>query len=151
VEEIARRLPSGGLVGIDTSPFIYHLEGNVSRQKVIEPFFSDLAAGRVNGVTSVVTLLELLVRPIELEAHEAARDFESFLYGYPNLRVVDVDRGVARLAAKLRASYRLAAADCLQLGSAINAGASVFLTNDRALARVGELRILLVDDLIRTI
>lgn len=144
--EVADALPPGALVGIDTSPFIYHLEASPGREDVVRGFFASLARGSVRGVTSVVTLLELLVRPLQLAHADAARDFESFLYEYPNLVVLDIDRSIARRAAEIRARYRLAAADSLQVAAAMEAGAVAFLTNDRALRRVQELQTLIVDD-----
>lgn len=143
---IADAVPPGSLVAIDTAPFIYQLEGNIEREAVIKPFFSDLAAGVVRGVTSVVTLLEILVRPYQQAAANAARDYEAFLYQFPHLVVSDIGRDISRAAAQLRATYRVAAADSLQLATALEAGAAAFLSNDRALQRVRELPILIVDD-----
>lgn len=143
---VADALANGGLIGIDTSPFIYHLEGSPGREAVIKPFFVDLARGLIQGVTSVVTLLEILVRPYQLDLADVTRDYESFLYKYPHLSVLDIDRDIARDAARLRARYRLPAADSLQLATCLQAGAAAFLTNDRALQRVEELRVLIVDD-----
>ena len=107
MERIAQSVPAGGLVGIDTSAFIYHLEADATRGPAVGQFFEDLAAGTVLGVTSVLTLLELLVQPFRMGRRDAAADFEAFLYEYPHLRVVDVDREITRTAAELRATYRL--------------------------------------------
>jgi predicted nucleic acid-binding protein len=54
---------------------------------------------------------------------------------------------VAARAAELRARYRLKLADALQLALALQAGCEAFLTNDLALRRVAELRVLVLDDL----
>jgi predicted nucleic acid-binding protein len=97
-------------------------------------------------VTSVVTLLEILVRPLQLGRRDVARDYETFVYQYPNLAVLEIDRDIARLAADLRARYRVATADGLQLATALKTGAAAFLTNDRRLQRVQDLAVLVVDD-----
>lgn len=65
---IAEALAPGSLIGIDTPAFIYHLEGTPERDAVVAQFFLDLARGAVRGVTSVVTLLEVLVRPLPLRS-----------------------------------------------------------------------------------
>jgi predicted nucleic acid-binding protein len=54
---------------------------------------------------------------------------------------------VAARAAELRAHYRLRLADALQVALALHAGCEAFLTNDLALRRVSELRILELDEL----
>ncbi len=140
-------LPAGSIIGIDTSPFIYQLEAAPGRLGIVAPFFQALARGKFFGVTSVLTLMELAVRPLQLGRPEVADDYELTLQNYPNLTVIDVNRQIARRAAELRAAYRLRPADSLQVSTAIVAGASTFLTNDRDLARhpLG-VQVLLVDN-----
>jgi predicted nucleic acid-binding protein len=61
------------------------------------------------------------------------------LIHFPHLVLVDVTRDVARRAAQLRAHYRLRPAGALQVAAALDHGATAFVTNDRALARLNEL------------
>lgn len=68
------------------------------------------------------------------------------LMGYPNLDILDVTREIARRAAEMRARHRLRAIDGLQVATAIQAGATAFLTNDQCLRRVDEIPVLLIDD-----
>ncbi len=53
----------------------------------------------------------------------------------------------AERAAALRARYHLRLPDALQIAVALEAGCEAFLTNDRALKRVAELRVLVLDEL----
>lgn len=105
-------------------------------------------AGQWRAVTSTVTLMELTVRPWQLGRAAVAREYEALLVHFPHLTVADVTRDVARRAAQLRAIYSLRPADALQVATALVHGATVFVTNDRSLARLSPvLDVVLLDDL----
>src|SRR5436309_12913849 len=132
---VADRLAPGALVGIDTAVFIYELENNHAYASVVNPFFAELQRGTIRGVTSVVTLMEIMVGPLQLGTPGLAAGIEATLLAYPNLAVLDVTRPIARRAADLRARHRLAPIDSLQVATALEAGATAFPTNDRGLRR----------------
>jgi len=134
-------------VGVDTMVFIYHLEDHPTYAKLTQPLFEAWEEGRSAGVTSVITLLELLVRPKQKGQEEVARNYLELLTTYPNLDIVGVDVEVAELAAGLRAKYGIRTPDALQLATALWAGAGGFITNDGRLKRVGELEVVLLDEL----
>jgi len=58
-----------------------------------------------------------------------------------------IDQDVAHQAAELRATYNITLADALQIAVALHMGCEAFLTNDGALERVKELRVLVVEKL----
>jgi predicted nucleic acid-binding protein len=64
-----------------------------------------------------------------------------------NFRTLPIDVTTATSAADLRARYNLRTPDALQIATAITAGCNAFLTNDAALQRVSELRVLVLDQL----
>lgn len=65
----------------------------------------------------------------------------------PGFRTIDIDPVSAERAADLRARYGFRLPDALQLAVAIGERCEAFLPNDRRLARVTELRVLVLDDL----
>lgn len=148
-EALGHRLQDGTVVAADTMVFIYHLEDHPRYAPVTQYLFEAWEQGRVHGVTSAVTLLEILVKPLRQGAQNAARDYQRLLTTYPHLALVPVDQGVAAKAAALRARHNLPAPDAIQVATALLAGASLFLTNDRSLRRVqGPLEVLVLDDLL---
>lgn len=66
----------------------------------------------------------------------------------PHFTLVPIDADVAETAARLRTSYGLRTPDALQISAALTTGCQAFLTNDKKLRRVTELRILVVDELL---
>ena len=105
--------------------------------------------GKFKGVTSTIKLMELTVLPWRMGHENVAREYEAVLVNFPNLAIVDIDRNVARLAAKLRADYNVTPADALQVAASLQAGAKAFLTNDKRLSGFQTLiEILILDDFV---
>lgn len=133
---IEQQLVGHKVIGLDTSVFIYHLELHPRYQPLTRVILSAVQAGKVQGVTTVVTLMELTVRPWQLNQAQVARQYEVLLVNFPNLTLFDVNRDVARRAAQLRASDKLRPADALQVATALEYGATIFVTNDKQLKRL---------------
>lgn len=142
---IADALQPHGRIGFDTSIFIYQLEGSSRYAASCSTVFDRLAQGTFEGVTSVLTLIELTVRPLQLGRFDAAREYEAALSSFPHLTIVDLDRSSARIAAQMRAAHRLRPADALQVAACLQAGATAFLSNDAGLRRLTEIEVLLLD------
>ena len=131
----------------DTPPVIYFIEQHPTYDPLLRPIFRRISAGGLAGITSVVTLVEALTLPMARANRELVRRYRGVLLGSRNFQTVEIDATVADRAAALRARYRLRTPDALQLAAALTHHCEAFLTNDRDLARVRELRLLLLDEL----
>jgi predicted nucleic acid-binding protein len=131
-----------GPVGVDTAVFIYFIEEHPQFLGVIEPLFREVDAGRLELVTSALTLLEVLVVPYRVGNYLLASRYESILTRSRGVRIVDISRDHLRAAAQLRAKTGVKTPDSLQLVAALSAGCTAFLTNDRELPTVPGLRVL---------
>lgn len=74
-------------------------------------------------------------------------EYRTLLQYSRHFTLIPIDDAIASQAAVLRVRYRLKTPDALQVSAALQGGCEAFLTNDHALKRVQELRILLVDEL----
>ncbi|MGI0035237.1 MAG: type II toxin-antitoxin system VapC family toxin [Nitrososphaera sp.] len=108
--------------------------------------FQQIQSGMPEAVTSPVTLAECLVHPYRRGDMPLAQKFRNVITAGVHTRYVGVD-AVAERAAELRARYSLTLADAFQIAAALAAGCDAFLTNDVALKRVGELAILVLNEL----
>jgi predicted nucleic acid-binding protein len=135
------------LLGLDTPPLIYLVESHPRYDPLVVEIFRQIEASRVGGVTSVVSLGEVLVQPIRDRNTTLRRQYRELLLERPGLRTVSINPAVAERAADLRARYGFRLPDALQLAVAIEERCEAFLTNDRRLARVTETRVLVLDDL----
>jgi predicted nucleic acid-binding protein len=98
--------------------------------------------GELRCVTSELTVLEVTVLPLRAGEGALADRYESLLTTSRGLTLIPIDREQLYLAARLSARCAgLRTPDAIQLAAALGAGATAFVTNDRALPRVGGLEI----------
>jgi hypothetical protein len=58
---------------LDTAPIIYFIEKSHRYLDIVRPIFLEIDAGKMEAITSTITLLEVLVRPFKTEAPPAER------------------------------------------------------------------------------
>lgn len=117
---------------INTSVWIYHFEQHPIFAAPAADIIEQLEDGRFRGIASELTLLELIVRPLQLGRQDAADDYETLLSYFPNLQLEPVTREILLEAAGLRARFRLRTPDAIQLATGLQAGATLAITNDEA-------------------
>lgn len=140
-------IPVGAVVGIDTAPFIYLIEQHARYDPILVPFFRDrIKSGQNQGVTSVITVAEVLVQPMLHDQPQLIERYEAALKHGRNIRTVEISHAVAKRAARLRARHTLRLPDAFQLAAAIEHGASYFITNDKRLRSIHDIGVLVLDD-----
>jgi len=146
MERLVQKLRKLGSVGIDTPAFIYHLEANEKYSVLTEKCFLSMENGKWQGTTSTITLMEINVHPWRVGREDVARKYETLLVNFPNLKIVDIDRDVARIAVQLRARFDIRPPDALQVAASLVSGAHGFLTNDRRLTALQSMTEMIVLD-----
>ena len=146
--DLEQRLAGHTTLGLDTCIFIYHFEANPRYLPCTQALLGGIQVGRWKAVTSVLTVMEVTVRPWQLQRPAVAREYEALLAHFPQLALADITRETARRAAQLRAAHRLRPADALQVAAASLHGATAFVSNDHQLLRLGSLvDLILLDEL----
>jgi predicted nucleic acid-binding protein len=124
-------LISGRVVAFDTAPLIYYLEEHPTYLPLVDELFDAIDAGSANGMTSVLTLLEVLIKPLRDGRTQIADEYRQLLTGSSNLKLHPIDEAVCQCAASLRARHAwLRTPDALQLATAMEHQADVMVTND---------------------
>lgn len=137
----------GSVVGLDTAPLIYFTEANPNYTEVLDPFFKAIMREEFTVVSSIVTLLEVLVCPIQIGDQELAQRYRDFLLDTDNVTTYFLSQKIAEEAARLRAYHTIRTPDSIQMATAIYAGATFFLTNDTSLPSLPKLKVLTLDTL----
>ncbi|QSJ14250.1 type II toxin-antitoxin system VapC family toxin [Nostoc sp. UHCC 0702] len=130
---------------LDTAPVIYFVERNPQFVDLVDPIFERLSAD-ITAVVSGITLSECLVGAIRLGLADLEQAFVDVLQ-QEEVVFVEINAAIAREAARIRVHYNLQLPDALQVAAALIAGCQAFLTNDAALKRVTELRVLVMCEL----
>jgi predicted nucleic acid-binding protein len=137
-----------GLIALDTPLFIYLIERHPTYFPLVQPLFKELddPDSDLWGVTSVVTLLEVLVHPLRHNRQDLVEQYLERLLASPDaLTVLPVTPEIAQQAAALRAKYQsLKTPDAIQLATALFAHADAFHTNDNRLNRVTEIPLIVL-------
>ncbi len=132
---------AGVKVGIDTAPIIYFVEAHPTYDSIVSGVFRQIAQGEIRGVTSVITLAEVLIHPLRRNAIDLHQRYRKLLLHSANFETISITSDVAELGAMLRARYNIRLPDALQLAAAISMDCHFFLTNDKRLAKVTEITV----------
>ena len=138
----------GQVIGLDTAPLIYFIEQNATYLELVRAFFEAMSQGEFQVLTSTLTLTEVLVHPLRAGNVELAGQYRDILFAQDNLLTLPVSSVIAEAAAQLRATQNLRTPDSIQLATAIQGGATAFLTNDARLPATPNLEILVLDQLL---
>lgn len=139
----------GKRVCIDTAPIIYFIEKHPKYVDLLHPVFAAIDSGDIEGITSTVTLLEVLVLPLKNDDKKLAEKYREVLLYSEGFTTYEMLHEVSELSAKLRAKYNIKTPDAIQIATGVLYGASIFLTNDPALEKVSEIKVMMVEDFLK--
>jgi len=132
---------------IDTAPVIYFIEAHPQFGPLAKEVVMAFQSGSLNAYSSVITLTEVLPKPIEEGNERLAKKFADFLKHGKNLTMIEISERIAEAAGRLRGRYPfLRALDAIKISGCIDVGADVFLTNDDKLKQVKEIKVLVLKD-----
>lgn len=142
-------LLKGKSVFIDTAPFIYFIENSSRYHQIVKPVISLIDSCKAKGITSTITLLEVLVQPAREGKRKVAEQYKAILLDSVGLTTLEISHQISEKAAYLRAKHNLRTPDALQIAAALVAKADYFLTNDATLKKVKEIKVLILDDFLK--
>lgn len=128
---LLRSLPEGDRILLDTTVLAAYFDATDVTHPVARHVLDDLVAtGRNPAVVSMITVMEILVRPLRASppGHHTVL---AFLRTHANLECTPVDLQVAQEAAHLRAAERFAPPDALIVGTGLACQVSHIVTNDQ--------------------
>jgi len=82
-----------------------------------------------------------------MNRQDLVEQYKHILTSASGIDIIEIDTAVAYKAAELRAKYSLKAPDSIQVATALEYGATYFLTNDIRLKAITELEIVTVQEI----
>jgi len=135
-------LITGKFVAFDSAPLIYYIEEHPEYLAIADELFGLLDSGAARGMTSVLTLEEVLVKPLREGRTELADQYRQVLTNSTNITLQPIDESICETAARMRARYGwLRTPDALQVAAAIKHQAQVIVTNDDRWQRLTEIEV----------
>lgn len=140
-------LPTSGRVYVDANTIIYRVER-------VEPYLSrtallwdSLRNRQIDVCTSELSFLEVVVKPLRLQDDMLYGLFQRILYDVIGFATLPISLAILARAAQLRASTSLKTPDAIHAATALEAGCTLFVTNDAAFKRVPGLMVAVLSDL----
>lgn len=140
-------LPASGKVYVGTSAVIYRVEQIEPYLTAATSLWDALDAQRKEVVTSDLTLLEVLVKPLRDGNAALATLYRQVLLSTLGLDCLPVTRAVLEFAAQLRAAHHLKTPDAIHAATALAHGCTLFVTNDPGSRRVPGLTVAVLGEL----
>jgi predicted nucleic acid-binding protein len=147
VMKLADALLNVALIGLDTAPIIYFVEANPQYDAIVTEVFQKINDLEIVGLTSVISVTEVLVHPIRQQNLLLKQKYVDILLNNFSFFTKPITASIAEKAAELRAKYNLRTPDALQIATALENGCDAFLCNDNGLKKVSELKILILDEI----
>ena len=138
---------TGKAVAFDTSPLIYYIEQNPQYQGVADELFNAMDSGATRGMTSVLTLLEVLVQPLRSGRRDLASQYRQVLENSRGIRLLPVLSDTCEVSARLRAKYEwIRTPDAIQIATALQNNAEMIVTNDDRWRPLTEIPVVILRD-----
>jgi uncharacterized protein len=128
------------MVFLDTNLVIYFIEQPpIWGAKTTARIAALLASDERLAINDLVRM-ECQVGPLKAGDHLLLNKFHIF-FASPDVQVLALTSAICDGAARIRALYNFKPLDSLHLATAVEAGCTLFLTNDAALARFPDIRV----------
>jgi predicted nucleic acid-binding protein len=138
--------PSSGVVYVDANVVIFRVEQIEPHLSTSEPLWSAMERGVCPVVSSTLTLMEVLVKPLRVGDPVLVALFRNVLLSSAGFTCVPVSQLILESAAQLRATYRLRTPDAIHAATALSENCSLFVTNDQDFKRVPGLNVAVLSD-----
>lgn len=140
-------VPARGSVCIDTQILIYTVERHPAYGSLVAPLWDAARSQRISVVASELVALETMVLPLRRRDTTLQADYERALHK-TDLKLVPITLPVLMRAASLRADLRtLRTPDAIHAATGLVTGCTQFITNDRRLAGVPGISVIVLDDI----
>lgn len=126
--------------------FIYHFEVNKTYGEIVKQIFLQLQENKLSAVTSVLTLAEILSFEKLQKDRILLEQTKTRLRQTPNLEIIPVDETISEIAAIIKYKYNIALPDAIQIATAVASGQEAFITNDRRLEKIKEIKVVTLDN-----
>jgi predicted nucleic acid-binding protein len=132
-------------VYVDASVLALHLTGNPTYLPLTRALLHGLRDGQFEGLTSAITIYQLLVEPYRSGQEETAEAVERLLAALPGLELVPVSPTICRQAAQVKAQIGGELPRAIQIATALAGDSEIYVTRRSTLRRIAGLSVVQLD------
>jgi PIN domain nuclease of toxin-antitoxin system len=123
-------IPRGDRILLDASALIGYLSGGEDVTPIMQHIMTWVRSDRNEAIVSVVSVMEILVRPLRVGTPSDYQTIMDFLTYFPHLSPTPLDLSMAMEAAALRARYGFSPPDALTIATGLLTQSVHLVTND---------------------
>jgi len=136
-------------IAIDSMVFIYHFANHPLYAPFSTYLLNKAERREITLFTSIISIVECMVLPNKKNDLELVAEYEKVFQSFPNLEITPLDWPLAQLISKLRAHYpKIRLPDLANIAAGLIAGADLFVTNDKQLKKIKEIKTIILEDYI---
>jgi predicted nucleic acid-binding protein len=139
-------ISTGATVYVDTAPVIYSIEPHPDYWALLQPLWDKQHSQEIRLISSELLWMETLVFPLRTQNQPLIQLYKELLSN--EIQLTAIDKTILNTAAKLRATNNLKTPDAIHAATALNAGCTLFLTNDAGLRTVPGLSVVVLKDVL---
>ncbi|MBU1130435.1 PIN domain-containing protein [Patescibacteria group bacterium] len=128
------------LVALDSNIFIYQFSQHPDFFIFSNYIFVALEKNKLQAVTSIISYIEIISQSTIEGNQYSINLYKRIFQQYPNLKVHTADFQIADKTAELRRKYSIKTPDAIQLATAIISNVDLFISNDKNLKKVEEIK-----------
>lgn len=144
------KIPENSKVMLDTAPIIYYIENIEPYASLLQTLFNNIASGKNTAVTSVVTFIEVLTKPIRDKNIELEEKFRMYFANSRNIELISITPDIGEQSSLFRAKYNLRTPDAIQAAVTIYSGSLFLITNDKVFGKITEMNVIILDDWVKS-
>jgi predicted nucleic acid-binding protein len=141
-------VPASGVVYVDANAVIYRGERIEPYLTASAPLWDAVDAGRARIVTSELTLLEVLVKPMREGKTALVAFYRQLVLGTVGFTALPLTRPILEKAAELRAFHALKTPDAIHAATALSSSCVELVTNDAGFLHVPGLSVALLSQVV---
>ena len=131
---------------LDSCSIIYFIEDHKKYAPLLASVFKSIQEGKQQGYTSYISLIEVLIKPLQENRLDLAEKYRDALCSSSYFELYEVGNEISELAAKIRADHNIKVPDAIQLATAEYYGADLFITNDPKLKKYENVNVQILED-----
>lgn len=145
IGDFRRSLSEAGIIYLDAAVLALHLAGDPAYLPLTRLALGGIRDGELSGLTSALSVYQLLVEPYRSGAEGSAERIERLLSGLPGLEIVPVSPALAAQAAQVKAQIGGSLTRAVQIATALASEAELYVTPRSALRRIAGLGVMQLD------
>ena len=140
-------IPFTGTVYLDANCFIYSVERIEPYRTLLQPLWESAHEGNCSIVTSELTVLETLVKPLKSGDALLEQGFRALLQDAQEVTLLPISLAILKHAAHLRATVNIKTPDAIHAASGLAIACTHFLTNDVGFRRITALPVTILSEM----